>query len=227
MRILSHRGGKQPTPADSWVQRLRGADEDGWRLRWPRECVQEEGSTPPKKQKGKRGSSRPVAPERPLLLDASQYYHFWPNHMSPYIRGYYDIKGDGNCGFRSLTLAQGYSQDNYSMTRRAMMATLIRDWDLIEKTLAAGMTQQRMLDKLSPDGTYPTAPKYKWFCTPDMGLIAATSLNICLVVLGDWCSTYLPLRAAPDHGDNSELPVVCLGFLPTYEHWILVRHLIL
>jgi len=105
-----------------------------------------------------------------------------------------------------------------------MVRTVEEDWEALSKVMMSPVTQQQMIDRLNTKNTVPTAPIYKWFCCPDMGIIASTTFNVVLVVLADHDGslTYLPIRATSDHVQGQQLPIICLGHIEDELHWVSV-----
>ena len=105
-----------------------------------------------------------------------------------------------------------------------MVRTVEEDWEALSKVMMSPVTQQQMIDRLNTKNTVPTVPIYKWFCCPDMGIIASTTFNVVLVMLAakGGSLTYLPIREASDHVQGEQLPIICLGHIEAEYHWVSV-----
>ena len=56
------------------------------------------------------------------------------------------------------------------------------------------------------------AAQRTWFTVPDMGIIAATAVNMILVIFSKGgSSTYPPIRTRPDYVQGQMLQIICLG----------------
>ena len=73
--------------------------------------------------RGKKGTTR-----------RSKNYRFkgdqMQKFMKPFILSAYDVKGDGHCGFRSLAVVSGYSEEDYLIVRRELATELLMRKDL-------------------------------------------------------------------------------------------------
>ncbi|RUP45418.1 hypothetical protein BC936DRAFT_148210 [Jimgerdemannia flammicorona] len=111
------------------------------------------------------------------------------------VRHMYNVKDDGNCGFRSLAIAIRGDEEDWSHVKTAMRAQfekrdkLYRDWlcyemDRIRRILAC---------------TRSPCPKNRWFLLPDCAQIAADTFRAPVVALcGETRTLFLPIEKKLD-----------------------------
>lgn len=182
---------------------------------------QQKETTPPKKQRG----TRPFVP-RPeptsSIRDPSVYFSVIPEPFHAHLHGWFEIASDGNCGYRAIAEALGLTQRSWIWVRRTMMQKLSEEYELLKNTILAPATVETILEKLNWEEV--PAPEKYWMSMPSMGVLTASAFNCALVVLDELGSTtYLPIRAAPDHVEGQKIRTICICFLRSERHFITVR----
>ena len=194
--------------------------------------------TPPKKQRGRppnpTSPTAPITPLRPsqvrasknpvgqmfqppfhapqsLIKDFEPYMDIVPSCMHEHINGYYDILGDGNCGYRAVADQIGIGQEQWRIVRQSMIDKVKEIFPLYKETCLFPITPENTLDGVLEQLTWfddGIAPGKTWMVIPDMGCLVASAFNCAVVVLGGLNATFLPLQAVPHHPWGAKLKTI-------------------
>ncbi|XP_039004661.1 uncharacterized protein LOC120131839 [Hibiscus syriacus] len=120
-----------------------------------------------------------------------------PQIFRHYLTGLQDVIGDGNCGFRSVAVALGLSEDQWPRIR----SDLVRELDVNQQKYKYifGTTDYKKIYK-----TVQLAGK--WMEMPNTGLIIASAYNRVVISLANGgnvggCTTIFPLWSSPPQSE--------------------------
>ncbi|XP_024977632.1 uncharacterized protein LOC112515192 [Cynara cardunculus var. scolymus] len=135
-----------------------------------------------------------------LLLD-----HI-PNIFHRYIRRLNNVKGDGNCGFRSVAVGLGLDGNMWLVIRQELLQELrYHEQDYTDILTSIGFNYIWKTVDFSGTGF---APMDKWMSMPDTGLVIASFYRrpvVFISMVGS--STCFPLWSDP-HESESTGPIV-------------------
>ena len=130
----------------------------------------------------------------------------WPNHIPliipPYLFDWIDVLGDGNCGFRAISVTELGGEETWPLLRRAMCMEIQMNR---AQYLSLYFSQESLDDAIFRIGSHGDGPApYIHWMDASMALYsAATFLNIGIAYYGSVSSNplynclVLPLRKAP------------------------------
>lgn len=127
--------------------------------------------------------------------------------MVPHVRGFVDVIGDGNCGYRVVALHVYGNENLWKTVRQECYLELNSRRELYERVLT--MTVQEIAFKIChwTDGGCTNA---HWFEFPDIGHIVATRYNIVVVSYG-LTGGVLALPAIVDPGAGPPKSTLVVG----------------
>nr|KJB31022.1 hypothetical protein B456_005G173000 [Gossypium raimondii] len=119
-----------------------------------------------------------------------------PDMFHPYITHVQDIRGDGNCGFRAISVCLGYGEDQWLYVRHQLLDELLSSYDVYARVFTNGIDELRnsLCFSQSP------APAEHWMVMPMTGILIANRFGVILNYLtkrGD--ITFFPLWRGPEH----------------------------
>ena len=178
---------------------------------------QGEHESPPKKHKAGPSST---APPKSLIKSARKYHSIIPKWLHEHVHGFWEIRSDGHCGFRSIAHGLGWGQDRWGQVRKGMMNIIGDEAGLLQAHWGSNSYyEMKCMLNCFDDWADP----YYWFSLPDMGAIVATAFNVALVSIGlNNSFTYLPVKAAVGHDPAQKLQMVAILHLHKEKHWVAV-----
>ncbi|PPD86498.1 hypothetical protein GOBAR_DD16556 [Gossypium barbadense] len=114
----------------------------------------------------------------------------------PYITHVQDIRGDGNCGFRAISVCLGYGEDQWLYVRHQLLDELLSSYDVYARVFTNGIDELRNSLCFSKC----PAPAEHWMVMPMTGVLIANRFGVILNYLtkrGD--ITFFPLWRGPEH----------------------------
>nr|KAJ0215804.1 hypothetical protein LSAT_V11C300123480 [Lactuca sativa] len=113
----------------------------------------------------------------------------------PYITHIQDVEGDGNCGFRAISVCLGYGENDWLYVRRQLLDELLSSYDAYARVFTDGIgelyTSLNFLE--SP------APKRYWLLMPETCILIANRFGVVLTFLTNQGSlTFFPLWKGPE-----------------------------
>ncbi|KAB2041873.1 hypothetical protein ES319_D02G177900v1 [Gossypium barbadense] len=119
-----------------------------------------------------------------------------PDMFHPYITHVQDIRGDGNCGFRAISVCLGYGEDQWLYVRHQLLDELLSSYDVYARVFTNGIDELRNSLCFSKC----PAPAEHWMVMPMTGVLIANRFGVILNYLtkrGD--ITFFPLWRGPEH----------------------------
>ncbi|GJS08175.1 RNA-directed DNA polymerase, eukaryota, reverse transcriptase zinc-binding domain protein [Tanacetum coccineum] len=119
-------------------------------------------------------------------------------------RNFYDVRGDGNCGFRSVALGLGLSEDQWPQVRL----------DLVRELMAHRERYMYAFGSLGFDNIYKTVETAgAWMIMPNTGLVIASAYNRVVILLANGGSVgasaiCFPLWSSPPQSQPRENIVI-------------------
>ena len=108
-----------------------------------------------------------------------------------------DVKPDGNCGFRAVSVCRGYDEDQWPTIPMDLLQEL-QIYKEEYKTMFGVEDWVQTYKLLNFFRTDMDTPMQHWMCMLEMGVLIASKYNVILHVLTNAGSmTYLPLRSSP------------------------------
>ncbi|EGG11235.1 uncharacterized protein MELLADRAFT_92273 [Melampsora larici-populina 98AG31] len=96
--------------------------------------------------------------------------------LVPSISDIREVKADGHCGFRAISVSLGHSQDNWSAIRQSMLDTINSMTDILTpRTLPEPRAQA--LARLATNKPNVVSEQQYWLTMPGWGGIIATTFN--------------------------------------------------
>lgn len=131
------------------------------------------------------------SPKESRCAPTEKYNLQFPIEMQSYILGAYDVKADGNCGFRVVAAAMGFGEKSWLKVRKDLLKELNRKPDFYASLF--GETQFKNVQQaLTFDSG--NAPLKYWMRFPEMGHLIATYYGVVVIILSaKQCLTFLPL----------------------------------
>ncbi|MFQ6637285.1 hypothetical protein Gotur_012900 [Gossypium turneri] len=119
-----------------------------------------------------------------------------PDMFHPYIIDVQDVRGDGNCGFRAISVCLGYSEDQCLYVCNQLLDALLSSYDVYARVFTDGINELRnsLCFSQSP------SPAEHWMVMPMAGVLIANRFGVILNYLtkrGD--ITFFPLWRGPEH----------------------------
>ncbi|KAL8474204.1 hypothetical protein ACS0TY_030864 [Phlomoides rotata] len=148
-------------------------------------------------KKGKL-QKQPIFRKRTRSTQSTSFIQAMPVQFQPYIVNVKNVMGDGHCGFRTVALLMGFSEDDWPRVRQDLMNELGHNIPLYEDVFRMKERVQEVLETLNC--FTETAGLDNWFLLPYMGYLVAAAYNVALIVLDPRLSlTFLPLmKAVPE-----------------------------
>ncbi|KAL5165381.1 hypothetical protein HKD37_18G050514 [Glycine soja] len=155
----------------------------------------------------RRTASSSEQPNRRTMM--SMLDQFQP-FMHDFIDKIADVKGDGNCGYRSVADLLGMGQDSWSVVRNHLLKELANFSEDYIKLFGGTERFEELRMSLLVDGLTNVTTD-KWMDITDMGHVIASRYNVIVVSLSKQQSmTFFPLRSQPL--TNSSLHrIICIG----------------
>nr|KJB48305.1 hypothetical protein B456_008G062800 [Gossypium raimondii] len=66
-----------------------------------------------------------------------------PDMFHPYITHVQDVRGDGNCGFRAISICLGYGKDQWLYVRHQLLDELLSSYDIYARVFTDGIDELR------------------------------------------------------------------------------------
>ncbi|KAH1080003.1 hypothetical protein J1N35_019764 [Gossypium stocksii] len=119
-----------------------------------------------------------------------------PDRFHPYIAHVQDVRGDGNCGFRAISVCLGYGEDQWLYVRHQLLDELLSSYDVYARVFTDGIDELRnsLCFSQSP------APAEHWMVLPMTSVLIANRFGVIFNYLtkqGD--ITFFPLWRGPKH----------------------------
>ncbi|KAD3640172.1 hypothetical protein E3N88_29395 [Mikania micrantha] len=136
----------------------------------------------------------------PLMKEIPVVFH-------PYITNIQNVIGDGNCGFRSIPICLGLSEDQWAQIRHELLEELLQNQDQYKKVFHGDFNLiQQSLDF---EGT-SFAPQKNWLIMPDSGVLIAIRYRVIVHFLSKLeSSTCFPLWE--DHEEFQEYRAITIA----------------
>lgn len=143
--------------------------------------------------------------------------------MIQYITSWFNVIGDGNCGFRVIADAFMRDQECWPTVRRSVVSEMQNEeFSNVYKTLWTESEYYQALERINYFGR--NAPEAHWLEAPTDLYVIATFYNVTIVYLNTtgrqyrWNCTIPPLRAPP--GRNSPVGILVFLRLSNIRHYI-------
>ncbi|GJY15838.1 phospholipase-like protein [Tanacetum coccineum] len=139
-----------------------------------------------------------------VTSDSERFLRHLPQIFRPYLTGLQDVRGDGNCGFRSVAVALGLSEDQWPRIRS----------DLVRELEANHQKYKYIFGTTGYKKIYNTVRfAGKWMEMPNTGLIIASAYNRVVISLANGgnvggCTTTFPLWSSPPQSEPHETIVI-------------------
>ncbi|KAK8278672.1 hypothetical protein V6Z11_D09G057500 [Gossypium hirsutum] len=125
----------------------------------------------------------------PLMKEILDMFH-------PYITLVQDVRGDGNCGFRAISVCLGYGEDQWLYVRHQLLDELLTSYDVYARVFTDGIDELR----ISLCFSQLPAPAEHWMVMPMTGVLIANRFGVILNYLTKRCEiTFFPLWRGPKH----------------------------
>ncbi|KAL5149611.1 PKS-NRPS hybrid synthetase [Glycine soja] len=149
-------------------------------------------------------SEQPIRRTMMPMLDQFQPF------MHDFIDKIVDVKGDGNCGYRSVAGLLGMGQDSWSVVRNHLLKELANFSEDYVKLFGGTERFEELRMSLLVDGLTKVTTD-KWMDITDMRHVIASRYNVIIVSLSKQQSMpFFPLRSQPL--TNSSLHrIICIG----------------
>ncbi|KAH1040033.1 hypothetical protein J1N35_041776 [Gossypium stocksii] len=126
----------------------------------------------------------------------SELEMFKENFTKQSKAGKKNVRGDGNCGFRTISVCVGYGEDQWLYVRHQLLDELLSSYDVYARVFIDGIDELRnsLCFSQSP------APAEHWMVMPMTGVLIANRFGVILNYLtkrGD--ITFFPLWRGPEH----------------------------
>ncbi|KAL6498070.1 hypothetical protein OROGR_028467 [Orobanche gracilis] len=117
-----------------------------------------------------------------------------PLIFHPYITHIQDVMGDGNCGFRAISVCLGYGEDEWLYVRRQLLGELLSSYHAYARVFSDGIDEiHTSLEFLQS----PAPPKH-WMLMPETGILIANTFGVVLIFLTKkGAITFFPLWKGP------------------------------
>ncbi|GJX96423.1 putative ribonuclease H-like domain-containing protein [Tanacetum coccineum] len=139
-----------------------------------------------------------------LNEEPTNFFDYIPKIFRPHIIDFYDVRGDGNCGFRSVALGLGLSEDQWPQVRL----------DLVRELMAHRERYRYVFGSLEFDNIYKTVKTVgAWMIMPNTGLVIASAYNRVVILLANGGSVgasaiCFPLWSSPPQSQPRENIVI-------------------
>nr|GEV32507.1 hypothetical protein [Tanacetum cinerariifolium] len=139
-----------------------------------------------------------------VTSDSERFLRHLPQIFHPYLTGLQDVRGDGNCGFRSVVVALGLSEDQWPRIRS----------DLVQELEANHQNYKYIFGTTGYTQLYKTVRfAGKWIEMPNTGLIIASAYNRVVISLANGgnvggCTTTFLLLSSPPQSEPHETIVI-------------------
>ncbi|KAL5142514.1 PKS-NRPS hybrid synthetase [Glycine soja] len=155
-----------------------------------------------------RPSASSFAPPKPArmipMLDQ------FPPFMHDFIEDVVDVKANGNCGYRSVSVLLGMGEECWAMMRSELIKELGK-WSQDYIKIFGGTERYEQLRLSLHVNGLSKVCKDKWMDITDMGYVIASRYNVILVSLSRQQSlTFFPLRSRPP-ADSATHRIICVG----------------
>ena len=117
-----------------------------------------------------------------------------PEIFHPYITNIHDVRGDGNCGFRSIAVCLGYDEDQWPYIRRELLDELLSSYPTYSRVFYG-------IDEILTSLSFweSPAPKQHWMTMPETGILIANRFGVIIHLLTNGGSmTCFPLWKGPE-----------------------------
>ncbi|KAJ0765920.1 putative papain-like cysteine peptidase superfamily [Helianthus annuus] len=131
----------------------------------------------------------PLLPEVQFNL-FKHYQWFISACFHPYLSHIQDVRGDGNCGFRSIAVGLSLHETDWPLIRRELLGECNRYQDLWNTIDSVEF--QLVRNSLDWNGI-EFAPETKWLLMPFTGIVIANRWSVICHLLNDvGCTTFFP-----------------------------------
>ncbi|GAA0138516.1 hypothetical protein LIER_00247 [Lithospermum erythrorhizon] len=143
-----------------------------------------------------------------------------PPFIIPFIRDFFYVKSDWNCGYRVVAFHLWGDEDRWLEVRKECYRELNHRKDLYNRIFGNLSSVDDILNKIEWEGT--NAPIDKWMTLPELGHIIATTYNIIFVSYGIH-GGYTFLSIIIDDDIESPKRTLVIGFIHQVRHFIALR----
>ncbi|GJX71921.1 zinc finger, CCHC-type containing protein [Tanacetum coccineum] len=132
------------------------------------------------------------------------FFDYIPEIFHPHIIDFYDVRGDGNCGYRSVALGLGLSKDQWPQFRL----------DLVRELMAHREQYRYVFGSLGFDNIYKIVETAgAWMIMPNTWLVIASAYNRVVILLANGGSVgasaiCFPLWSSPPQSQPRENIVI-------------------
>lgn len=164
-----------------------------------------------------RANAQAANQGQPTNILGSVYRGHLVRFIVPYVSGFTDVIGDGNCGYRVVALHVYGDENEWTRVRNECFIELRSRPALYDKVIPSDTTQ--LANKIA-HWTDGYCSPYHWFEMPDIGHIVSTRYNIVVVSYGSHGAiTTFPVIVEPGVGLPPTTPLV-MGHIGA--HFIMV-----
>lgn len=141
-----------------------------------------------------------------------------PSIFHPYITRLKNVKGDGNCGFRSVAVCLGYDEEEWLFIRHQLHDELLTSYEDYARVFVGC---DEVLRSLSFFMTDRPAPPEHWMLMPETGILIANRFGVIVQFLTtEGSATFFPLRRGPREFQNHRVLTFALVYT---NHYVMVQ----
>ncbi|KNE92480.1 hypothetical protein PSTG_14141 [Puccinia striiformis f. sp. tritici PST-78] len=142
-----------------------------------------------------------------------------PLHLQPYIKGIFNPKGDGNCGFHCVAKALGYNDNGWFRVRREMIKEITENKASYAKQQGGEQEVTRIVEGLQVKTKKSKITLSKWLDKMAHGQVLANTYTRPVIFLSlIACNSFIPSRMGPQESPDTK-PIYLVHV--DGNHWVL------
>ncbi|GJZ76300.1 FAR1-related sequence 5-like protein [Tanacetum coccineum] len=150
-----------------------------------------------------------VHPTSYAMTQSNNLIDYIPEIFRPHIFRINNVEGDGNCGFRSVAVGIDLRENMWPAIRQNLLQAL-DNYEMLFTEMWLGDGFQRIRHTVDHFGLR-IAPRDKWMCMPDTGLVIASLYNQPVIFISpEQSNTCFPLWHGPDRPQPKRPIVIAL-----------------
>ena len=114
--------------------------------------------------------SEPISND--FLSKSNSLLESLPHFLHSLIDSAFDVRADGNCGFRAVAVTTGRKEDDWLIVKRELRAEAVKN-EMLFRNIWGDKDYDRFLDVLNFEKS--PAPRDKWMCMSDFGCLIANT----------------------------------------------------
>lgn len=140
-----------------------------------------------------------------------------PTIFHPYITRIQNVRGDGNCGFRSIAACLGHGEDKWLYVRQQLLNELLRSYDAYARVFTDGLDD--LLTSLSFSES--PAPLQHWMIMPITSILIANTFGVIIHFLSNAMSiSCFPLWKGPEEFQQHQVLTISYVY---DNHYVMVQ----